>query len=143
MCVCSKRIKTLVDQITAHPEQFSKLQAVQAKVNVAKDVMLKNMETMMIRQDKLDGMVEKSDGLLDAVSAALGSYCGGCRHSKQLLDAVGTVQGEPLGDRRQGRGCIQRTPRGRQRREAESLYFVLQLHLSSRLVSGPEFDDFH
>lgn len=62
-----KRIKALVDQITAHPEQFSKLQAVQTKVNVAKDVMLKNMETMMIRQDKLDGMVDKSDGLLDAV----------------------------------------------------------------------------
>jgi hypothetical protein len=40
---------------------------IQAKVNVAKDVMLKNMETMMIRQDKLDGMVDKSDGLLDAV----------------------------------------------------------------------------
>ena len=28
----SKRIKTLVDQITAHPEQFSKIQAVQQKV---------------------------------------------------------------------------------------------------------------
>ena len=38
------------------------------QVNVAKDVMLKNMETMMIRQDKLDTMVDKSDGLLDAAN---------------------------------------------------------------------------
>ena len=72
MFQCSKRIKALVDQITAHPEHFSKIQAVQAKVNVAKDVMLKNMETMMIRQDKLDGMVDKSDGLLDAVRQKIG-----------------------------------------------------------------------
>jgi len=64
----SKRIKKLVDQITASPEQFSKIQAVQQKVNVAKDVMLKNMETMMIRQEKLDTMVDKSDGLLDAAN---------------------------------------------------------------------------
>lgn len=40
---------------------------VQNKVNTAKEVMLKNMENMMIRQDKLETMVDKSDGLLDAV----------------------------------------------------------------------------
>ena len=37
-------------------------------MNVAKDTMLKNMEAMMVRQDKLDTMVDKSDGLLDAAS---------------------------------------------------------------------------
>mmetsp|Transcript_30779 Transcript_30779/g.68203 ORF Transcript_30779/g.68203 Transcript_30779/m.68203 type:complete len:253 (+) Transcript_30779:119-877(+) len=58
-----QRLKSHMEYCMAHPEEISKIAAVQKKVNDVKDVMMENIEKVLERGDKIELLVDKTDAL--------------------------------------------------------------------------------
>lgn len=57
------RLKAHAEYCMKHPEQFSKVAAAQEKVKQVKNVMLQNIEKVMERGEKIEVLVDKTEGL--------------------------------------------------------------------------------
>eukprot|EP00199_Chlamydomonas_sp_CCMP681_P006037 CAMPEP_0119106216 /NCGR_PEP_ID=MMETSP1180-20130426/3968_1 /TAXON_ID=3052 ORGANISM="Chlamydomonas cf sp, Strain CCMP681" /NCGR_SAMPLE_ID=MMETSP1180 /ASSEMBLY_ACC=CAM_ASM_000741 /LENGTH=221 /DNA_ID=CAMNT_0007091491 /DNA_START=32 /DNA_END=697 /DNA_ORIENTATION=+ len=57
------RLKSHMEYCMAHPEEISKVAAVQRKVNEVKDVMVENIEKVLERGERIELLVGKADGL--------------------------------------------------------------------------------
>ncbi|KAL6751241.1 R-SNARE protein, VAMP72-family [Haematococcus lacustris] len=57
------RLKSHMDYCMAHPEEISKVAAVQKRVNEVKDVMVENIEKVLERGERIELLVDKADGL--------------------------------------------------------------------------------
>ncbi|EFJ39880.1 hypothetical protein VOLCADRAFT_70298 [Volvox carteri f. nagariensis] len=61
------RLKTHMEYCMEHPEEISKIAAVQKKVNEVKDVMVENIEKVLERGEKIELLVDKTDDLRNQV----------------------------------------------------------------------------
>ncbi|KAG2482833.1 hypothetical protein HYH03_018270 [Edaphochlamys debaryana] len=61
--VFGPRLKSHMEYCMAHPEEISKIAAVQKKVNEVKDVMVENIEKVLERGEKIELLVDKTDDL--------------------------------------------------------------------------------
>jgi Synaptobrevin len=52
-----------------HPEEVSKMAAVQRKVDEVKSIMMQNVEQVLVRGERLDVLVDRTDDLRDQVRA--------------------------------------------------------------------------
>lgn len=52
-----------------HPEEVSKMAAVQRKVDEVKSIMMQNVEQVLVRGERLDVLVDRTDDLRDQVCA--------------------------------------------------------------------------
>ncbi|PNW84188.1 hypothetical protein CHLRE_04g224800v5 [Chlamydomonas reinhardtii] len=59
-----KQLKQLTENATQHPEEFSKVAAVQKKVDEAKAVMVDNIDAVLKRGEKLEQIQEKTEDLM-------------------------------------------------------------------------------
>ncbi|GFR41750.1 hypothetical protein Agub_g2505 [Astrephomene gubernaculifera] len=57
------RLKNHMEYCMAHPEEISKIAAVQKKVNEVKDVMVENIEKVLERGERIELLVDKTDDL--------------------------------------------------------------------------------
>uniref|UniRef100_A0A7S0RW97 V-SNARE coiled-coil homology domain-containing protein n=1 Tax=Chlamydomonas leiostraca TaxID=1034604 RepID=A0A7S0RW97_9CHLO len=57
------RLKSHMEYCMAHPEEISKIAAVQKKVNEVKDVMVENIEKVLERGERIELLVDKTDDL--------------------------------------------------------------------------------
>ncbi|KAG2452182.1 hypothetical protein HYH02_003213 [Chlamydomonas schloesseri] len=57
------RLKSHMEYCMEHPEEISKIAAVQKKVNEVKDVMVENIEKVLERGEKIELLVDKTDDL--------------------------------------------------------------------------------
>lgn len=57
------RLKSHMEYCMAHPEEISKIAAVQKKVNEVKDVMVENIEKVLQRGERIELLVGKTDDL--------------------------------------------------------------------------------
>lgn len=63
------RLKSHMEYCMAHPEEISKIAAVQKKVNEVKDVMVENIERVLERGEKIDLLVDRTDDLRNQAEA--------------------------------------------------------------------------
>lgn len=57
------KLKAAMEYCMEHPEEVSKIASVQQKVNQVKDVMVQNINQVMVRGEKLEVLVDKTDDL--------------------------------------------------------------------------------
>lgn len=57
------RLKNHMEYCMAHPEEISKIAAVQKKMNEVKDVMVENIEKVLERGEKIELLVDKTEDL--------------------------------------------------------------------------------
>lgn len=57
------RLKSHMEYCMAHPDEISKVAAVQKKVNEVKDVMVENIEKVLERGQRIELLVDKAEGL--------------------------------------------------------------------------------
>jgi len=59
------RLALAADHVSRHPESASKVAAVQRQVDAVRDVMVENIERVLERGERLELLVDKTDGLRD------------------------------------------------------------------------------
>ncbi|KAG2488533.1 hypothetical protein HYH03_012853 [Edaphochlamys debaryana] len=66
--ICAKKLKALMDHAAQHPEELSRVVAVQKKVDEAKAVMVDNISRVLDRGEKLSVIVERTEELDEQAS---------------------------------------------------------------------------
>ncbi|XP_020594437.1 vesicle-associated membrane protein 721-like, partial [Phalaenopsis equestris] len=61
------KLKEHMQYCMEHPDEISKLSKVQAQVSQVKGIMMENIEILFDRQEKIDGLVDKTENLRSQV----------------------------------------------------------------------------
>jgi hypothetical protein len=75
---CSARLRYWMEYCETHPDELSKVAAVQKKVDEVKNIMVDNIERVLERGEKIELLVDKTDNLRFQVGCGCGgtgSYC--------------------------------------------------------------------
>ena len=90
----ARRLRDLMEHAAQFPEQYGRVAAVQARVEEVKGVMSDNIEKVLARGERLDALVDKTDGLaLEADRFVRGGRALRRRMHCQNLKAKGMMGG--------------------------------------------------
>jgi hypothetical protein len=68
-------IKRQMEYCVAHPEEVNKMVSVQRKVDEVKGIMMQNVEQVLVRGERLDVLVDRTDDLRDQVRPRPAAAC--------------------------------------------------------------------